>query len=144
MDLARAAVYLAGFLSCSIGAFHLALPRIYGWDAGMRTAPDSLKWALNALNAFWATAIILAGLLTILIAGGRWWSAPAGRWALAAFATYWALHTTYLLIWPFPMPASLAWLATAFLGFAFVQTGLHAAGVFAAAPAGPGKAPAQA
>ncbi len=120
------ALYIGGGLSMSMGAFHLFLPTVFGWSAGMRSAPSSLQWALSSLNVFWSLLILLTGALAIAVARRRWQQHPAGFAAIGVLACYWALHATYLIAQPFPLPRSLAWLGWSFVAFAVGQALLHA------------------
>jgi hypothetical protein len=116
---------VAGVLSLSMGGFHLFLPRVFDWSRGMRSAPDSLEWALFSLNVFWSVLILLTGVLAIVLARRDWSEHAPGRAVLGALACYWLVHALYLLVFPFPLPANLQWLGTAFVGFALLQALLH-------------------
>ena len=123
----RLAFFLAGFLSASMGAFHFALPRIFHWREMLTRVPDSLEWALLGLNAMWSAATLITGLLALTIAARGWWTQPAGRWTLIALGLYWTFHTVYILLVPFPLPPSLAWLGASFVGFSATQAVLFLA-----------------
>jgi hypothetical protein len=116
---------IAGVLSLGMGGFHLFLPRIFNWSHAMRSAPDSIEWALLSLNVFWSVLILLTGALVVVLARRDWSEHAPGRLVLGALACYWLVHTLYLLVFPFPLPASLRWLGMAFVGFALVQALLH-------------------
>jgi hypothetical protein len=106
----------------------------------MRSAPDSLAWALQALNAFWSALALLSGVLVLSIGIRRWWLQPAARWALRLLALYWLVHAIYLALVPFPLPRQMASLGIAFLVFPLVQALLHALGGFARSTAHPEQA----
>lgn len=56
---------VAGILSCSLALYHLVLPYHMGWRRGLDGVPDSLVWALFALNFSWSVLVLLAGTLVI-------------------------------------------------------------------------------
>lgn len=121
----RAAFFTGGLLSASMGGFHFALPDIFHWRDSLGAVPDSIAWALIGLNMFWSALVLATGLLVMLIAVRGWWTQPGARWALVAIGLYWAFHAVYLVLAPFPLPPSLAWLGASFLGFAALQSALH-------------------
>ena len=123
---ARAALAAAGILSIGMGGFHFWLPRLFHWADGIASAPDSLRWALLALNAFWSGFAVATGALALGLAWRDEWRGSAGRLAAAVLAAYWCAHAAYLVAWPFPLPPRLAWLGAAFVGFAAMQALLHA------------------
>jgi len=117
---------IAGTLSLSMGAFHFWLPTLFGWHQGMASAPTSLQWALQSLNFFWSLLTLVAGALVVVLAQRRAWQDEFGRITLLALAAYWASHAAYLVLKPFPLPASLTWLGACFVAFALAQMVLHA------------------
>lgn len=122
---ARTTLGLAGALSIGLGGFHLWLPRLFDWHAGMAAAPASLRWACGALNAFWSLLAIGTGTIAWRLAWRDEWRSAAGRFVAGTLAGYWSLHAAYLVAWPFPLPPRLAWLGIAFLSFAVLQAALH-------------------
>jgi len=121
----RSSLIAAGALSVGMGTFHLFLPQVFGWANGMRDAPSSLQWALSSLNVFWSLLILLTGVLVVVLTRGSWSELPPCRAILSTLACYWLMHTAYLLVFPFPLPADLAWLGRAFIAYAAAQAVLH-------------------
>ena len=68
---ARAALAAAGILSIGMGGFHFWLPQLFRWADGIASAPDSLRWALLALNAFWSGFAVATGALALGLALAR-------------------------------------------------------------------------
>jgi hypothetical protein len=124
--MARVLLFLAGVMALALAAFHFFLPSVFGWDAAAADLPDSLQWALRALNDLWSLFALVTALLVLAIAARGWWTQSAGKAVLAAMTLYWLLHAGYLLMRPFPLPVELATLGMAFVAFPVVQVLLMA------------------
>ena len=124
--MTRVSLFVAGFLALGLAGFHFMLPAVFGWDAAAADLPDSLQWALRALNDLWSLMALVTSVLILVIAVGKWWTQVAGKAAIAAMAVYWLLHVLYLLWRPFPLPPQLAALGVAFVAFPLLQIALLA------------------
>ena len=101
---------IAGGLSCSMALYHSVLPYQMGWRQGLGGVPDSIVWALFALNFSWSLLVVLAGSLVIFAArlGPR--AGTYARSAVFAVGLFWAIHGAYTWLHPLPLPSSLEWL----------------------------------
>jgi hypothetical protein len=113
-------------LSALNAAVHFVLPVIYPWDALVDGLYAPLRWALYASMFFFGLLLLLASILTLLLA--RVGDAPPRYLAAVAggMAVFWALATAYQLMVPFPLPVA-AWALPAFCGLTAL---LHAAGLW--------------
>lgn len=64
----RVSLYLAGVLECGMALYHSILPFHMGWARGLAGVPDTLVWALYALNFSWSVLVFLAGALILYAA----------------------------------------------------------------------------
>jgi hypothetical protein len=124
--MTRICLFVAGILALGLAGFHFMLPAVFGWDAVAAELPDSLQWALRALNDLWSLMALVTSVLVLAIAARGWWTQAAGKAVLAAMAVYWLLHAVYLLWRPFPLPPQLAALGVAFVAFPLLQIALLA------------------
>jgi hypothetical protein len=124
--MTRACLFAAGLLALGLASFHFALPSVFGWDKAAAELPDSLRWALLALNDLWSLMALMTSVLVLAIAVRGWWTQTAGKAVIAAMAAYWLLHALYLLWRPFPLPPQLAALGIAFVAFPLLQIALLA------------------
>src|SRR5262245_16929420 len=115
--MTRILLFVAGLLQLGLAGFHFFLPAVFGWDAAAADLPDSLRWALRALNDLWSLMALVTSLLVLAIAARGWWTQPAGKAVLVVMSVYWTLHAAYLMWRPFPLPPQLAGLGVAFVGF---------------------------
>ena len=101
---------LAGALSCSMALYHSVLPYQMGWRQGLGGVPDSIVWALFALNFSWSLLVFLAGSLVIYAArlGPR--AETYARLTVFTVGLFWAIHGTYTWLNPLPLPSPLMWL----------------------------------
>jgi len=63
-----ASLALAGLLDCSLALYHSILPYHMNWQRGLVGVPDSLAWALFALNFSWSVIVFLTGCLVFYVA----------------------------------------------------------------------------
>jgi hypothetical protein len=115
----------AGFVDCSLALYHSILPYHMSWRQAAVGMPDSLSWALFALNFSWSVIVFLAGCLVIYAAT---LTPAAGRFAKITVFTvglFWVIHGAYTWLNPFPLPATLRWLSTVFLAFPVIAVLLH-------------------
>lgn len=116
---------LAGVLDCGMALYHSVLPYHMRWREGLGGAPDSIVWALFALNFSWSVLVFLAGGLVFHAAT---LGPEAGRFAtrtVFAVGLFWAVHGSYTWLHPLPLPGSLAWLRYALGLFPAVMVVLH-------------------
>ena len=108
--IVKALLLTAGVASAAMAAFHFFLPTVFEWSRHMAPVPTSIRWALDAINAFFSTLLLLGSIATIRVA-----LAPRRDttiiWGMALF---WVFNTAYQLLWPFPQRA-VSW---GTLGFA--------------------------
>ncbi len=116
---------LAGVLECGIALYHAVLPYHMEWARGLSGVPDSLAWAIFALNFSWSLLVFLAGCLIIYAAR---LGPAAGRFAKRTVFTvglFWLIHGFYTWLNPLPLPASLVWLRALLGGFPVIVVALH-------------------
>ena len=115
----------AGFIDCSLALYHSILPYQMGWRQGIAGMPQSLSWALFALNFSWSVIVFLVGCLVIYAAT---LTPAAGKFAkITVFAVglFWVIHGTYTWLNPFPMPRALWWLSLALGAFPVLAVIFH-------------------
>ena len=101
---------LAGVLSCSMALYHSVLPYQMGWRQGLGGVPDSIVWALFALNFSWSLLVFLAGSLVIYAARLGPGAGTYARRTVFTVGLFWAIHGTYTWLNPLPLPSPLMWL----------------------------------
>src|SRR5262245_37528060 len=101
---------VAGALDCSMALYHLVLPYQMGWRQGLGGVPDSLVWALFALNYSWSVLLCVVGGLVLHAAMLGPTAGTYARRTVFAVGLFWVLHGAYTWVTPLPLPASLAWL----------------------------------
>src|SRR5688572_13378211 len=106
----RVPLLLAGLHDCGLAAYHFFLPYHMQWDRALDSIPDSLRWALYALNFSWSLLVLLAGALVIYAST----LGPAqGKFVKVTIFTiglFWAIHGLYTWLNPLPLPPALLWL----------------------------------
>jgi hypothetical protein len=115
---------VAGVHSCILASYHFVLPFHMGWARGLEGVPDSLVWALFALNFSWSALVFLTGVLAIR--AGR--IGPGERFVRLTVFTiglFWAIHGVYTWIQPLPLPRSLQVLKLVLWAFPLVVVALH-------------------
>jgi hypothetical protein len=116
---------LAGICDCGMALYHSVLPYHMGWRRGLEGVPDSITWALLALNFSWSLLVILVGSLVLYAAK----IGPAGgnfaRRTVFTVGLFWAIHGSYTWLNPLPLPGSLWWLRYALAAFPAVVVVLH-------------------
>jgi hypothetical protein len=121
----RLSLGLGGVLECGIALYHAMLPYHMEWSRGLGGIPDSLVWAIFALNFSWSVVVFLAGCLVLYAAG---LGPAAGRFAkvtIFVVGLFWLIHGLYTWLNPLPLPPSLAWLRAVLGGFPVVVVALH-------------------
>jgi hypothetical protein len=116
---------IAGFLGCSIALYHSVMPYQMGWRQGLGEVPDSIVWALFALNFSWSLLVFLAGCLVIDAARLGPDAGAYARRTVFAVGLFWAIHGAYTWLNPLPLPGSLAWLKYLLGLFPAVVVALH-------------------
>jgi hypothetical protein len=101
---------LAGVLDCGMALYHSLLPWHMGWRQGLGGVPDSIVWALFALNFSWSLLVFLAGSLVIYAAMLGPGAGTFARRTVFTVGLFWAIHGTYTWLNPLPLPSSLVWL----------------------------------
>lgn len=125
---------LAGALSAAMALYHLWLPYAFHWGDVLTSVP-MVRWGLFIINASFSLLLLAGSVMSAAIAWRPELKAGAGRWVILAMAGYWLFNAAYQVLVPMPMPARLAALKWAFLGF-----GLSLALLFLGALAGPRRA----
>ena len=121
----RISLGVAGTLGCGMALYHAVLPYHMEWARGLGGVPDSLVWAIFALNFSWSVIVFLAGGLVIYAAA---LGPAAGRFAkrtVFVVGLFWLIHGGYTWLNPLPLPASLAWLRIVLGAFPLVVVALH-------------------
>src|SRR6266487_1517056 len=121
----RLALGIAGVLECSIALYHAVLPYHMQWARGLGGVPDSLVWAIFALNFSWSVVVFLSGCLIIYAA---FLGPAAGRFAkrtVFVMGLFWLIHGLYTWQNPLPLPPSLVWLRALLGAFPVIVVALH-------------------
>jgi hypothetical protein len=108
--IVKALLLTAGVASAAMAAFHFFLPTVFQWSRHMATVPTSIRWGLDAINAFFSTLLLLGSIATIRVA----LSPRRDTMIIWGMALFWVSNTAYQLLWPFPQRA-VSWVT---LGFA--------------------------
>jgi hypothetical protein len=95
------------------------------WREGLAGVPDSIVWALFALNFSWSVLVFLSGILVIHAAMLGPGAGSYARRAVFAVGLFWAIHGAYTWLNPLPLPSALAWLKYVLASFPIVVTALH-------------------
>ena len=121
----RLSLGLAGALECGIALYHAVLPYHLEWARGLGGVPDSLVWAIFALNFSWSVLVFLVGCIIIYAAG---LGPAAGRFAkrtVFVVGLFWLIHGLYTWLNPLPLPPTLVWLRALLGGFPAIVVALH-------------------
>ena len=116
---------IGGFLDCSLALYHLVLPYHMRWKSGLIGVPDSLVWALFALNFSWSILMLLTGLLMFYAAQQAPPVAKFTRATVFVVGLFWVIHGTYTWLHPLPLPAALSSLGVILMAFPLVAAILH-------------------
>jgi hypothetical protein len=108
--IVKALLLTAGASSAAMAAFHFFLPTVFQWSRYMATVPTSIRWGLDAINAFFSTLLLLGSIATIRVA----LSPRRDTMIIWGMTLFWVFNTAYQLLWPFPQRA-VSW---GTLGFA--------------------------
>lgn len=115
----------AGFLDCSLGLYHSFLPYHMQWRQGLGGVPDSLTWALFALNFSWSVLVFLVGCLMFYAARMRLPVDGFVKATLLAAGLFWLAHGAYTWLHPLPLPPTYGWLKVALQAFPLVAVTTH-------------------
>ena len=115
----------AGVLECSMALYHSVLPYHMGWRRGLGGVPDSIVWALFALNFSWSLIVFLAGCLVIYAARLGPEAGTFARRAVFGVGLFWLIHGAYTWLHPLPLPGSLTWLRYVLGAFPVLMVVLH-------------------
>jgi hypothetical protein len=98
--LVRVLVAVGSVASVGFGAWHLAVPRAFGWYAYMDPKATELVAAVRATNAFFSLSLVLFGVAGMLLT----WGGRSNRYSiavvLAAASVLWLTRVAFQLIWP--------------------------------------------
>lgn len=56
--IVKALLLTAGVASAAMAAFHFFLPTVFQWSRYTAPVPTSIRWALDAINAFFSTLLL--------------------------------------------------------------------------------------
>jgi hypothetical protein len=115
--IVKALLLTAGVASAAMAAFHFFLPTVFQWSRYMATVPTSIRWGLDAINAFFSTLLLLGSIATIRVA----LSPRRDTMIIWGMALFWVFNTAYQLLWPFPQRA-VSW---GTLGFAALMVACY-------------------
>ena len=115
--IVKALLLTAGVASAAMAAFHFFLPTVFQWSRYMATVPTSIRWGVDALNAFFSTLLLLGSVATIRVA----LSPRPDTMIIWGMTLFWLFNTVYQLLWPFPQRA--VWWGT--LGFAALMVACY-------------------
>jgi hypothetical protein len=121
------ALGLAGVLECGMALYHFVLPYHMGWAQGhgVENLPDSMAWALYALNFSWSLLLLSVSSLVIHAAT----LGPTGgtfmRRSIFTVGLFWAIHGSYVWLNPMPLPQRLLWLKFVLAAFPATLVLLH-------------------
>lgn len=105
--------------------YHFILPFHMQWQRGLVGVPESLTWALFALNFSWSVIVFLTGCLVLYAAT---LTPPAHKFVRVTLVTvglFWLIHGIYTWIHPLPLPGAFRWLAGVLMAFPIVTAVLH-------------------
>jgi hypothetical protein len=108
--IVKALLLTAGAASAAMAAFHFFLPTVFQWSRHMATVPTSIRWGVDAINAFFSILLLLGSIATIRVA----LSPRRDTMIICGMTLFWVFNTAYQLLWPFPQRA-VSW---GTLGFA--------------------------
>jgi len=121
------ALGLAGVLECGMALYHFVLPYHMGWAQGhgVENLPDSMAWALYALNFSWSLLLVCVSSLIIYAAALGPTTGTFMRRAVFTVGLFWAIHGTYVWFNPMPLPDRLVWLKFVLAAFPATLVVLH-------------------
>jgi hypothetical protein len=132
MDLSkryRLYTWVAGTASLGMGAFHLALPHVFGWGPYVETLPPAIHWGVYSINCFFSVLLILGALLSLRT---RIDSGDAATLVPFGMSAFWAINAAYQIVIPFPMPRSMQAVRWSLLAFPIVVAVCYGAAYVAA------------
>ena len=116
---------LAGVMDCGMALYHSVMPFQMKWMDGLAGVPDSIVWALFALNFSWSVLVFLAGALVIHAATLGPGAGTFARRTVFVVGLFWLVHGAYTWISPLPLPGSLVWLRYVLGLFPALMVTLH-------------------
>lgn len=116
---------IAGFTGGSMALYHFVLPYHMGWRDGLVGTPDSIVWAVFALNFSWSLLVLLAEVLVLYAAKVGSSAGTFARRTVFTVGLFWAIHGAYTWLNPLPLPSSLLWLRYVLGAFPVVVVLLH-------------------
>ena len=119
-------IVAAGVLSAVNGAAHFVLPVWFPWEQHVVGLYAPLRWALFATTVFFGVLLLLAGVLTVVVARASDVPRRLVVWVVAGMAGFWLLAAGYELIVPFPAPGA----DSALPAFSVVVALLHLSGLW--------------
>ena len=121
----RIPLLIAGLHDCGLAAYHFILPYHMQWQRGLNDVPDSIVWALFALNFSWSLLVFFAGALVVYAANLGARGGKFARLTVFTVGLFWAIHGLYTWLNPLPLPPSLLWLRVVLGLFPLVVVALH-------------------
>src|SRR6186997_1102076 len=119
------ALGFAGINEAAMALYHFILPFHMGWARGLDGVPDSIVWALYALNFSWSLIVLILGILVLGVAKAGPGAGIFGRRIVLAAGFFWLIHGAYTWVHPLPMPASWIALRAVLAAFPLVMVALH-------------------
>jgi hypothetical protein len=121
----RVSLEIAGVYDCALALYHTVLPFHMGWKRFLDGVPDSIVWALFALNFSWSVLLFLIGCLVIYAAKLGPSAGPFAKRMVFVVGLFWLIHGIYTWVSPLPLPKSLTWLKYTLGVFPAVVIVLH-------------------
>ena len=115
----------AGVIGGSMALYHFVLPYHMGWRRGLEGVPDSIVWALFALNFSWSLLVLLAEILVLYAARLGPEAGAFARRTVFTVGLFWGIHGAYTWFNPLPLPAKLTWLRVVLGAFPALVVVLH-------------------
>ena len=105
--VARSMLLLGGGMSVALALYHFFLPFQFHWARFVEEVPGQIRWALFALNFFFSVLLLVVGLLVLATAWSSARDRPLALMVVGGAASFWLANFAYLVLFPFPVPASL-------------------------------------
>jgi hypothetical protein len=116
---------VGGGMSVAMALYHFFLPFQFHWAKFVEQIPAQIRWSVFALNFFFSDLLLVIGLIVLATAWNLRPSQsvnlgqpveprqpvrlvqPLALVAVGGAASFWLVNFGYLMVFPFPVPASL-------------------------------------